>query len=313
MPAPPPLSLPVARLCLSVRADAALQLPRYAGSMLRGAFGHALRELMLLPHQTGQPCALQANCAYCQVFAPPPLSGGHSLQKLSQMPATYVIEPALETRPRTLNQGEHFRFGLVLIGKAWQHLPILLQAFERAMQRGLGAQQARCTLTAAQLAGDHQPFWQPGQACPPLTPAELPPPPPQGEQLTLRFHTPLRLQYRNKPAGKQQLDARSLLMALARRHQLLLDLYHGKQTLRWDFPALNLQAEAITLDGGQLQWVDWERYSSRQRQTMKLGGLIGPVRLRGNLAPFSELLHLGQWLHIGKETVFGLGGYQLSD
>ena len=45
---------------------------------------------------------------------------------------------------------------------------------------------------------------------------------------------------------------------------------------------------------------------------MQLGGLLGSVVLRGDLAPFAELLHLGQWLHVGKNATMGLGGYWLA-
>ena len=34
--------------------------------------------------------------------------------------------------------------------------------------------------------------------------------------------------------------------------------------------------------------------------------------LIGDLAPFADLLHLGQWLHVGKNATFGLGGYRCS-
>ena len=44
---------------------------------------------------------------------------------------------------------------------------------------------------------------------------------------------------------------------------------------------------------------------------MQLGGLLGSVHLHGDLAPFAQLLHQGQWLHIGKNASFGLGGYRL--
>lgn len=63
--------LPLARLHLTVRAEGPLQLPPYAGSMLRGAFGHALLALSPLPHTDGKPCALHASCPYCQLFAAP--------------------------------------------------------------------------------------------------------------------------------------------------------------------------------------------------------------------------------------------------
>ena len=100
-------------------------------------------------------------------------------------------------------------------------------------------------------------------------------------------------------------------MALARRYQLLLDVCMGQNAPQQDFAALKRQAEAVRFNTGDLYWFDWERYSSRQQQTMKLGGLLGTLRLHGDLAPFGHLLHLGQWLHVGKETTFGLGRYTL--
>ena len=313
-----PLDLPIARLHLTVQADAPLQLPPYAGSMLRGAFGHALQSLALLPHTSGQPCALQANCPYCQVFAPPALAG-HSLQKFSQMPAPYVIEPPMpapgqDWQVQPLQTGQSFVFGLVLMGKALQHLPTLVLAFERALQRGLGSRNTPCTLLTVQQEGAEAPLWRaaPAHTAVRTVPATvLPPAAALGTQATLHLHTRLRLQYQNQPARQHNLNASALLMALARRHQLLLDVALGEQAPQHDFSALKGQAEAIHLDARNLRWFDWERYSSRQQQSMKLGGLLGSLQLYGDLAPFSQLLHLGQWLHVGKETTFGLGRYTL--
>lgn len=50
-------TLPLLRLHLSARTHAALPLPPYAGSMLRGALGHALLAQAGRPHPDGQPCA----------------------------------------------------------------------------------------------------------------------------------------------------------------------------------------------------------------------------------------------------------------
>jgi hypothetical protein len=44
---------------------------------------------------------------------------------------------------------------------------------------------------------------------------------------------------------------------------------------------------------------------------MALGGVVGDWTLRGDLAPFLPFLHLGQWLHAGKNATFGLGKYHL--
>lgn len=300
--------LPILRLQLTVQAKAPLNLPPYAGSMLRGALGHALLALSPLPHHDDAPCALADSCPYCQVFASPPLPA-HSLQKFSHMPQPYVVEPPTGGA-RRLAAGQSFDFGLVLIGRAIGHLPVIVHAWERALRTGLGDTRSPCILTSLRHENVDTPL--------PATPAQLvaalpslPPAPSLGQQATLQLLTPLRLQQQGKPVQAAQLDARTLLITLARRWQLLLDVHLGAQAPQQDFSRLVAQAQAITLQGEELRWFDWGRFSQRQQQEMRLGGLLGRIHLHGDLAPFASLLHLGQWLHVGKNASFGLGAYQL--
>lgn len=306
MTAAPHLS--IARLHLTARAEAPLSLPPYAGSMLRGAWGHALLALAPLPHTGSQPCALHASCPYCQVFAPPALPA-HGLQKFSQMPAPYVIEPPTGGA-RRLAPGETFTFSLVLMGQALAHLPALLLAWERALRTGLGVQHSRCTLVNVADEISLQPLLGKRDQLS-FSPKLLPPAPMLGHHATLHLTSPLRLQQQGKPAKAHTLDARTLLVTLARRWQLLQDVYLGADAPQQDFAQLSAQASAITLRGQDLHWFDWGRFSQHQQQEMKLGGLLGSVHLQGDLSPFAPLLHLGQWLHVGKNASFGLGGYRL--
>ena len=301
--------LPIARLHLAVRAEAPLQLPPYAGSMLRGAFGHALLALAPLPHADGKPCALHATCPYCQIFASPPLPE-HSLQKFSHMPQPYVIEPPTGGAQR-LQPGQAFGFGLVLIGKAIAMRPIVVQAWERALRTGLGPGQTPCTLLEIYDENNLQPLAEKRKQLSNLQ-LLLPPAPALDTQATLHFHSPLRLQVQGKPVRAGQLTARDLLIALARRTQLLYDVHLGSAAPQHDFSALSAMATAIELQPQRLHWFDWGRYSQRQQQEMQLGGLLGSVQLQGDLAPFAPLLHQGQWLHVGKNATMGLGGYRLA-
>ncbi|MDD2845473.1 MAG: CRISPR system precrRNA processing endoribonuclease RAMP protein Cas6 [Rhodoferax sp.] len=300
--------MPIARLHLTVRAEGTLQLPPYAGSMLRGAFGHALLALSPLPHTDGQPCALHATCPYCQLFAAPPLPG-HSLQKFSHMPQPYVIEPPTGGVQR-LQAGQTFGFGMVLIGKAIGLLPTVLQGWQRALRTGLGREHAPCTLIEVYDENGLQRLPGKREQLSNLN-ASLPLPPALDGQATLHFHTPLRLQVQGKAVRAGQLSARDLLIALARRTQLLCDVHLGTAAPQHDFAVLSAQAAAITVQDQDLRWFDWGRYSQRQQQEMQLGGLLGSVQLQGDLAPFAQLLHQGQWLHVGKNASFGLGGYRL--
>lgn len=60
-----------------------------------------------------------------------------------------------------------------------------------------------------------------------------------------------------------------------------------------------------------MQWHDWERYSSRQRATMTLGGLAGTITYEGPIGRSLPLLRLGEVTHAGKGTSFGLGQYRI--
>ena len=53
--------------------------------------------------------------------------------------------------------------------------------------------------------------------------------------------------------------------------------------------------------------MDWERYSTRQEERMKLGGIVGKISFTGSLGKFLPYLLIAQHIHVGKETTFGLG------
>ncbi len=303
--------LPLARYRLHWRALTPIHLPDYAGSMLRGAFGHALRRVACL---TREPecggCPLLDTCAYSAIFAPPPRT--HSLQHFSQAPAPYLIEPP-PWGARTLPAGAAWHFDIVLCGRSLKELPLITLAFRQALQRGIGPGDGRSELVqidheaaperylAIHTAGDGH-FAAHATASPSFGGHEI-------DQITLTLLTPLRLQDNGRALPPARLNAPTLLMAAVRRASLMAEL-HGVGAPGWDFPRLRQLADAIA-DDKHLEWKDWTRRSARQRQAMTLGGVVGTWTLRGDLAPFLPALHLGQWLHLGKETVFGLGHYRL--
>ncbi len=113
----PAHSFPLARYRLEWQASTPIHLPDFAGSMLRGAFGHALRQLACMTRQKDcAGCPLLTSCPYPAIFAPPPPSS-HALQKFSQIPVPYIIEPP-DWGARRIAAGETLAFHLVLIGRA---------------------------------------------------------------------------------------------------------------------------------------------------------------------------------------------------
>lgn len=306
--------IPLARYRLEFTVTRPLHLPAYAGSTLRGAWGAALRAASCMTRQAVcEACPLLASCPYAAIFeSRPPQDGTPSLQDFSQVPRPYVIEPpALGARDYA--PGEMITFHIVLAGRALEQLPLVLWAHVKAFRRGVGPGDGTADLLRVVRVDQGETLVLDGPEGSILDHIAAVPPAPtfgeHGETITLRFHTPLRLQTNGRRATADEHTARKLLMALVRRIALIAE-FHGPARLDLDFADLARRADAIH-SRTALRWQDWTRYSSRQQKKMDLGGVLGQWTLAGDLAPFFPYLHLGQWLHVGKEATFGLGGYRL--
>ena len=54
-----------------------------------------------------------------------------------------------------------------------------------------------------------------------------------------------------------------------------------------------------------------EGYSNRQQASRPLRGFIGSMRFQGDISAFKELPGIGEIVHVGNQTAFGLGQYQI--
>lgn len=278
--------------------------------MLRGAFGHALRHLSCMTKMPDcKSCMLYRSCPYPLVFEHPPQAS--KFQKFGNIPNPYIIEPP-PLGNKIYQVGEVLSFNMVLMGQAMAQLPLIIFAWQRALQQGLGKERSRAKLLTVIIEPD-QPQAQiiydtaldtSVQAYSPLVPPLLA----KTAAITLEFVTPLRIQKQGTILN-HQMTARDVLGALLRRYFLLWE-FHGKDYHAPDFAWLIEQAQQVVCEV-DFEWCDWQRYSTRQHQAMNLGGVLGKVRLRGDLSAFWAMLQAGQWLHIGKETTFGMGQYQI--
>lgn len=233
------------------------------------------------------------------------------LRKYPAAPHPFVLEPP-EDGPQKLPQGSLLDFGLVLIGQAVELLPWFILAFEELGRSGLGSkvgsERGRFRLLAVRQGEEL--LYQPGMSLAVQPQPEcLPPAVPVKANLCLTFHTPTRITYQEHFA--EQLDFHILFRNLLRRISLLSFFHCGQRLDDSGFAGLIRQAEGIATVSHQLRWHEQERWSSRQKATMKFGGLIGTVVYQGQLAPFMPYLALGETLHCGKGCTFGLGRYSV--
>lgn len=318
-------AIPHLRLRATFRAAAPAHLPAFKGSMLRGAFGHALRKAVCAmgPAQPCETCTLRGPCVYTRLFEtfidgePPPF-----LRGLTTSPRPYVVEP--RTDARDLAPGDALETDLLLLGQAAELQAYALLALERMGEGGFGKGRHPFSLERVRYldqAGRWQTGFEGGPAgtvtrWPGNVPAAAPPAPaglsgsagPAGQfpgRLTLRFATPTRIRVDGRL--RDRLSFRQLAFPMLRRALELAHFHVPGAAIDWRVQPLLRQADDVRVARTDLRWEEASRYSSRQQRTHPTGGFVGEMDLEGPLAPFLPLLHTAEIVHVGKGATFGLG------
>jgi len=300
-------TLPYLRLRCTLRAEEEALLPSFKGSMLRGAFGRALRSSLCVmgPGQTCETCGLRSACLYTRLFEtfikdePPPFLKGHFT-----LPRPFVLEA--EEERRQFSSGDRLRFDLLLFGSAVELQALAAVAVKRMAERGLGERRRRFVLEEIAFldaAGEFHSFVSPGRhLAPPLLPPTngLP-----DDEITLRFRTPAR--FKTDGHLVQSIGFRALAFRILARALELAHFFGDRAAIDWQFQSLLRQADRVRIVEQDLAWRDLKRYSARQQTEMTMGGFVGSMRLAGDLAPFAPLLRTAEIIHVGKGTTFGLG------
>jgi CRISPR-associated endoribonuclease Cas6 len=310
------LHLPFAVFKFHLIAKDRLYLPAYKGSALRGGFGAAFKKVCCVnsAKKYCNDCQLNANCAYAYVFETPQTSAYRADYTATNLPHPFVILPPL-SRKETLEPGESLTFGLTLIGRGIDFLPYYVYAFDELGRMGLGRERGRYQLEQVTNDEDQQIYHiNSGMLSSDFKTRDF------GEllaatksdnhhEIKLHFITPTRITEKNQLT--KQLPFELLLRNLLRRGSLLAEV-HAQPGRPWpiDFSlVLEYGRTNVELRSSNLTWYDWERFSNRQQRRINLKGFIGTVRYHGELTPFLPLIELGHFIHIGKNTSFGMGYY----
>lgn len=296
-----------------------LKLPYYKGSTFRGAFGTVFKRVVCVTRKDNcLGCLLKGHCIYSYVFETPPPSESRIMRKYEAAPHPFVIEPPIEMIT-IYEKGMSIKFNLVLIGKALEYLPYFIYAFEEIGEVGLGKDRGKYFLKSVKLLNDDKSliptvYDSDSKTIDSFVSSSLEIIAPNtvssgSESIALSFITPTRISYNNTLA--MEIEFHILIRNLLRRLSLLSYFHCEGDILDWDFKQIIEMASRVKCIHRNLEWIDWERYSSRQDTKMKLGGFSGNIAFEGDIKPFMSLIKAGELLHIGKSTTFGLGKYVL--
>ncbi|HHY94795.1 MAG TPA: CRISPR system precrRNA processing endoribonuclease RAMP protein Cas6 [Firmicutes bacterium] len=312
-----------------LEARTPVYFPPYKGSVLRGALGTVLKRVSCSLKDAQCPdCMLRPSCPYGVIFESGPGPEARRLRNFEQVARPFVLRHPPDQRT-VVKPGDTFEFNLVLVGRAIEYLPYFIVVFRELGEEGMGLWrdgrrgQAHLRLVTGRDPAGFGDSGSPreervfdgstgkvlnldvvltGEA---LEKWALAMP---RHALTLEFLTMTRLQHGEHLVSNPEFHV--LVRALLRRFSTLAYFYHGLEPTL-DFRGLIAQAEEVLTEPLTLRWEDWQRYSSRQKAAMNLGGLVGKVRYRGNLESFLPLLAFGSIVHVGKNSTFGLGQYSI--
>jgi hypothetical protein len=293
-----------------------LRLPPYKGSAFRGAFMHQFRKTVCvtrLPECAG--CILSGKCAYYSIFETENGAGTpRFLEKVRKIPHPFILEPPLDRRT-LFTEGDPLTLNLILVGSAMDYLPYFIYTFEQMGTEGIKARGhfQLDSVASVDPAGATKVIYEGRRKI--LTNGqhvlhgldfqheENPP-----REMLLSFITPTRLVYENRLTIDVTFPM--LIAAITRRLTALESSFcAGGAYTESPVPPLPDGVDIVRRD---LKWHDWERYSNRQHTRMKMGGFVGELELSGEISLYYGLLRLGEFLHVGKGTSFGLGKFLIA-
>jgi len=301
----------LSKYTIKIQPETELHLPYYKGSTFRGGFGYIFKKICCVQRANScNKCLLNEKCVYSYIFESSPKKDSEKLKNIDDIPRPFVIEPPSGNKTN-FSPDEELMFGLILFGKATEYLPYMIYTFIELGKNGIGKGRGQFKLKEVTdekdkiiYDGQSETFKNEDSL------VEIPSVNAKGiKTLKVSFLTPTRIKYEGHYTDVPEFHI--IIRALLRRISSLMYFYCGIG-LEIDFQGLISLSKNVIIQEKNLNWIDWERYSSRQDTRMKLGGFVGDIVYEGDFTPFWQFLTLGEYTHIGKNCTFGLGKYEIN-
>ena len=275
----------------------------YPTFIIHSVLGKELKQLScIFRNKECSECPVKFTCPYSYIFETPVKKDDKVFLGRNKAPHPYVISSENYLNEET----DNIKLELTMFGETIKYLPYIYYALLKAGARGVFKERVKYTIKEVYvnncniLKADgnidmefEQSRWQLEK--------------PEHEILNdesiieVLFLSPLRLKYRGKYG--EDFTFEDLLNAIKRRLAFICYLYGNYNeeiynTCVYDFEEIERR----------LKWLDLNYYSSRQKTAIKLGGVIGSIRVKGRFdKSVLSLLKAAELFHVGKNPSFGLG------
>lgn len=308
--------IPIYKFNFQLEALEDMNLPRYKGSMFRGAFGTAFRRSVCVTKlKVCDNCILKSQCSYFKIFETEvPDNNIKVLNKVKKHPHPFVLHPPLEFR-REYSKGEVINLSISIFGKYITHFPYFLLTIIKMGQSGISYKRCKYeVLNVTNLVSDfgskiiyknsdsilkakYEPF---------NYSSLLKAIPSKKADIKLKFLTPLRIQNgSNIIYDKGLINFDLIFRTVLRRLNIISKLYCNSEE------EINLFVSDVITIENKLKLFKWQRYSNRQQDKIEMNGFVGSITFNGVTPDAVKLIKLASLMNIGKNTVFGLGEFEL--
>lgn len=283
--------------------------PEFKGNVFRGALGKSLRHLTCVHKDSDSGCSdcmLNDKCIYSRIFESLRKDDGSILGNVENAPHPFVLYIP-DKYHLEYSMDTPILFYLTLIGDAIEYIPYFILAFEEIGKRGIGNTRTPFRIDHVKVSGKS--IYNPESKkitkdFPVVKGSDFLSVKHSGETLSIEIETPLRLKFEKK--FQKHLSFEMIIRNLLRRIQLLSAI-HCKGPSRVDFTHLIAASQEVKNLNSHIHWQQMNRFSFRQERTLGMGGISGRLEFEGEFAPFLPYLKIGEYLHLGKGTAFGLG------
>lgn len=285
-------------------------LPEFKGSTIRGAFGwslfKAIDNLYPIYQHIFETEGDEYNIEY--------------LKGVKKIPHPFILHPPLATK-RDFVKGEIITIGITLIGYAHNFLPFIVEAFKIMGEEGITSKRKKLKLLnvfnedfngakiiiyragSQELKNNYRAI---------LLKEILLNINYNTTEIKLNFETPLEIQYQSQKITEHYINVLTPAIIAAnieRRYKALAKQY-CKATPVID--EIFQPHTSVKILKNRLQNFSLLRQSYKETEIQRFYGLAGSFVLKGNLKSILPVLHIGQFINMGKKTSFGWGQYKIN-
>lgn len=304
------LNLQTTELNFHITFQKSGMLPDYPGSILRSTVGlHLFEQSCIVEEKNCENCRYQIECPYGFLYEPnTKWQYTYAADHLHFLPPHYLFEaPALQQEVR---KGSVYQFKVKLFQADRPIIKAVIAAVYSSGKSGLGTERVQFSVDAVtqrlengtEIEDDHdfkqeERTWQLDKR-------------PVNKRIVIQSKSPIRLQKKGKLL--KQASAKDFFQALARRTVQTQMLWNqGDPIEDQEILGAVSQLEDKNVCEWDSTFYQQKRYSRSQGKEVSLHGQMIKGVFDIHDDRLIQLLRYGSYVHLGKQTAFGLGHYEV--